>query len=321
MLFLSPPTPYNTSLINRYNIIVPKAYKPSKVTLPVQSGYKSVLSFLVDTFPHVSETEWTTRMTEGKVYWENRAKVTVDAEYQAGRVLYYHREVEQEPTIPFAEVIIEHNEHFLIAYKPHFLPVMPGGVFVNECLQQRLINKTGNQNLQAVHRLDRDTAGLVMFSTNPDTRSEYHQLFAQQNIKKHYQAIAKTQTGENQSNKSWHVKNYLARSSPQFTFQNLDAPPHDKDAQYAESLIHCEVDNRELGLFTLSPITGRTHQLRLHMMSIGFPILNDRFYPSLQPRQPDNFNQPLQLLAYKLSFIDPVSKDACAFTSPVQLEI
>ncbi|MHC9510876.1 pseudouridine synthase [Kangiella sp. M94] len=300
---------------------MPKADKPSKVTLPVRSNYKSVLSFLVDTFPHVSETEWMNRMAEGKVYWENRANVTVDAEYQAGRVLYYHREVEQEPTIPFTEVIIEHNEHFLIAYKPHFLPVMPGGIFVNECLQQRLINKTGNQNLQAVHRLDRDTAGLVMFSTNPDTRNQYHQLFAQQSIEKQYQAIAKTQTEENQSSKSWHIQNYLARSNPQFLFQNLDAPPHDKDAQYAESLIHCEVDNHQLGLFTLSPITGRTHQLRLHMMSIGFPILNDRFYPSLQPRQPDNFKQPLQLVAHKLSFVDPISGQQRAFTSPVQLEI
>ncbi|ACV26434.1 pseudouridine synthase [Kangiella koreensis DSM 16069] len=303
-----------------------KAYKPSRVTLPLQSSCKSVLSFLVDTFPHVSESEWMSRMAEGKVYWENRVKVPVDADYQAGRVLYYHREVEQEPTIPFAEMIIEHNEHFLIAYKPHFLPVMPGGVFVNECLQQRLIDKTGNPNLQAVHRLDRDTAGLVMFSTNPHTRSDYHQLFAQQNIKKHYQAIAKTQAGESLSGKSWHIKNYLARSEPQFIFQNLDTSPddtspHDKDAQYAESLIHCEDDNLQLGLFTLSPITGRTHQLRLHMMSLGFPILNDRFYPSLQPKQADNFSQPLQLLAHKLSFIDPVSKEPRAFTSPVQLEI
>lgn len=260
-------------------------------------------------------------MAEGKVYWENRAKITVDAEYKAGRVVYYHREVEQEPTIPFSEVIIERNEHFLIAYKPHFLPVMPGGIFVNECLQQRLINKTGNQNLQAVHRLDRDTAGLVMFSTNPHTRSEYHQLFAQQNIRKHYQAIAKTQTDENLSNKSWHVQNYLAHSNPPFIFQNLDTPPYDKDAQYAESLIHCDDDNHELGLFTLSPITGRTHQLRLHMMSVGFPILNDRFYPSLQPRQPDNFKQPLQLLASRLSFIDPISGEQYTFTSPVSLEI
>ncbi|HEY9031885.1 MAG TPA: pseudouridine synthase [Kangiella sp.] len=298
-----------------------KADKPSKVTLPVQSGYQSVLSFLIDTFPHVSETEWTSRMTEGKVYWENSEKVTVDTEYDAGRVVYYHREVEQEPTIPFSEVIIEHNEHFLIAHKPHFLPVMPGGVFVNECLQQRLINKTGNHDLQAVHRLDRDTAGLVMFSTNPNTRNQYHQLFAQQKIKKHYQALAKTQAGKCLSDKSWHVKNYLARSNPQFLFQNLDTPPYDKDAQYAESLIQCEDDTHELGLFTLSPITGRTHQLRLHMMSIGFPILNDRFYPSLQPRQADNFKQPLQLLAHKLNFIDPISGQQRAFTSPVSLEI
>ncbi|WP_018624618.1 pseudouridine synthase [Kangiella aquimarina] len=260
-------------------------------------------------------------MAEGKVYWENRARVTVDADYQAGRVLYYHREVGQEAKIPFTEMVIEHNEHFLIAYKPHFLPVMPGGAFVNECLQQRLINKTGNQNLQAVHRLDRDTAGLVLFSTNPQTRSKYHQLFAQRNIKKHYQAIAETQAGECLSGKSWHVNNYLARSEPQFIFQNHETPPNNKYAQYAESLIHCEEDNHKRGLFTLSPITGRTHQLRLHMMSIGFPILNDRFYPSLQPRQADNFNQPLQLLANKLSFVDPLSNEPCIFTSRVQLEI
>ncbi len=260
-------------------------------------------------------------MADDSVYREDGTIIKPDSPYQPG-LIYYHRQVSAEPTIPFSEEIIEHNEHYLIAYKPHFLPVMPTGVFVNECLQQRLIKATGNTELQAVHRLDRDTAGLVLFSTKPDTRHHYHELFGQKKIEKQYQAIAKISEQSSPSvGQKWHIKNYLARSTPKFLFKNLESADETVKAQYAESLIECTQIKSNKALFKLEPITGRTHQLRLHMQHIGYPILNDRFYPELQPKSADNYEKPLQLLAYCLKFTDPVSQQDVTYHAPVTLEV
>ena len=295
----------------------------SKVTLPSDSSFATVLEFLCHRFPHISAQEWKDRVLGQKVYWqvstdEDHTPVDIDSAYQAGATIYYYREVEKEPSVPFKEQIIEHNEHFIIAHKPPFLPVMPGGAFVNECLQERLIQRTGIKELQAVHRLDRDTSGIVMFSTSQGTRRNYHQLFSEQKILKEYQAIAKVPASLSIAGKKWHIKNYLTRGKPKFRFKNTNDP---SQGQYAESLIECIEQNQDHGLFKLTPITGRTHQLRLHMMEIGYPILNDRFYPELQAKEQENFDSPLKLLAATLSFIDPVSQEELTFKSPTQLKI
>lgn len=298
-----------------------KSEKPSKINLPHETTHTTVLEFLIQQFPHVPENEWEQRMDDGSVYREDGSLVRPDSPYQPG-LIYYHRQVGAEPSIPFSEKIIEHNEHYLIAYKPHFLPVMPAGVFVNECLQQRLIETTGNTELQAVHRLDRDTAGLVLFSTCPDTRHHYHELFSQKKIEKQYQAIAQISEQDSLAvGQKWHIKNFLARSTPKFLFKNFENADEGTKAQYAESLIECIQIKNDKALFKLEPITGRTHQLRLHMQHIGYPILNDRFYPELYPKSADNYEEPLKLLAYSLKFIDPVSRHAVAYHSPTMLKI
>lgn len=295
-----------------------KAQRPSFVTLPSNCSHMKVLEFLVHKFPHIPEQVWRDRIETEKVFWRDGGVICIDEPYQACTTLGYYREVSEEPKIPFEEIIITQNEHFLIAYKPHFLPVMPGGFFVNECLQERLIRKTGIKDLQAAHRLDRDTAGLVLFSTNCTTRSKYHQLFAERKITKTYQAVAATDSGEQIKGKKWHIKNYLKRSQPKFLFKNTTAS---NNGQYAESIIECIDTSQTNALFSLSPITGRTHQLRLHMHYIGFPILNDRFYPILQPKQADNLQSPLQLLAKNLTFKDPITQREETFESPTELEI
>ncbi len=300
---------------------------PSKISLPQNNpGISSVLEYLIGKFPDINPEVWQQRVADGKVHWHDGTLITATSPFQPQQRVYYYREVENEPTIPFEEKIIFQDEHILVAYKPHFLAATPGGIYVNECLQNRLRNKTGIDNLQALHRLDRATAGLVLFSVNPDTRYLYHNLFQTQKIHKTYQAIAidmaidRTMICNNDNNrkaltgKKWKVKNRIIKSNPPFLMKVVEGEPN------SHSLIHCIQQSDERALFELHPITGKTHQLRLHMQSIGWPLLNDKYYPTLQPETEDDFSRPLQLLAKKLRFNDPVTERERVFSCDTELQ-
>lgn len=282
--------------------------QPSKLSLPqVNPGVTTVLEYLIIKFPFIDATIWRQRMLDGKVHWHDGSLITVDSAFLPQQRVYYYREVENEPQIPFEETILFQDQDILVAYKPHFLPVTPGGVYVNECLQNRLRRRTGIESLQALHRLDRVTAGLVIFSVNPETSQGYHELFETRQIDKTYQAIAKIDANESLIDQEWQVKNRIVKSKPSFRMQILEGSENSKQAN-SHSIIRCTQQADELALFELKPVTGKTHQLRLHMQSLGWPILNDKYYPELEPQSADNYQAPLQLLAKELEFIDPISQ-------------
>lgn len=292
------------------------ARAPSKLSLPQHNpGVSTVLEFLVLKFPAIAIDVWLQRMADGKVHWHDGSLIDAQTAFAAQQRVYYYREVESEPIIPFLEKIIFQDELILVAYKPHFLPVTPGGQYIEECLQNRLRNKTGNHNLQAVHRIDKGTAGLVLFSTNPDSRQRYHHLFEAHLVNKTYQAVASTANKTPMLNHEWEIKNRLEKSDPRFLMQIVEGEAN------SHSRIRCLRTTSEKALFELNPITGKTHQLRLHMQSLGWPLLNDNYYPELQPSKPDDFSKPLQLLAQKLAFTDPVTKQARRFLSGVELSL
>ena len=285
------------------------ATQPSTFSLPqINPGVDSVLDYLILKFPHIKADTWQQRVADGKVHWSDGTLIKANSPYQTQRRVYYYREVDKEISIPFKESIIFQDEHILLAYKPHFLPVTPGGGYINECLQYRLRLTTGLKSLQALHRLDRATAGLVLFSIKPETRHLYHQLFANRQIDKTYQAIAQVKSNANLLGQQWDIKNRIIRSDPRFlmTITNGEANSH--------SLVRCRAQVNDKALFELNPITGKTHQLRLHMQSIGYPIVGDRYYPVLQEKTADNYQKPLQLLAKKLQFIDPITGSNRVFT-------
>ena len=289
---------------------------PSKLSLPqTNPGITSVLEYLIVKFPDIDPDVWHQRVANGKVHWHDGTLITADSPFQPQQRVYYYREVESEPLIPFAEKILFQDEHILVADKPHFLPVTPGGIYVEECLQNRLRNKTGLQPLQALHRLDRATAGLVLFSVNPDTRHLYHDLFNNQQIHKTYQAIASINSEENLVGKGWEVKNRLVKSEPRFLMKIIEGKEN------SHSVIRCLAQSTDKALFELNPITGKTHQLRLHMQSLGWPLLNDKYYPTLQPKTADDYSRPLQLLAKELRFVDPVTQQSRVFSSATDLNL
>ncbi|WP_017223184.1 pseudouridine synthase [Moritella dasanensis] len=287
-----------------------RATHASHIVLPENVTDKpTVFSFLSNHFKQIDASVWQERIIEGKVHWRDGRLITLDCAFVPRERVYYYREVTVEKKVPFAESVIYEDDNIIVAYKPHFLAVSPSGQFVNECLVNRLRIKTGIETLVTAHRLDRATAGLMLLSKQPEQRSLYHDLFKHGNITKHYHAIARLtpelrqqqQQGELVLPVHWTVKNRIVKGDPSFTMKIVDG----------EANSHSEIDlievKGEFGLFRLSPITGKTHQLRLHMDSLGMPLVNDRLYPTLLDRCDDNFEQPLQLLAQQLAFIDPVT--------------
>ncbi len=253
---------------------------PSKLSLPQSyPGITRVLEYLIIKFPDIRPEIWQQRMTEGKVHWHDGSLITADSLFQPQQRVYYYREVESEPVIPFEEKIVFQDKHILVAYKPHFLSVTPGGIYINECLQNRLRNKTGLENLQALHRLDRATAGLVLFSVNPKTRHLYHHLFESHQIHKTYQAIARVKGEKNLTGASWEIKNRMVKSKPTFLMKVVDGEAN------SHSLIRCTAQSENKALFELNPITGKTHQLRLHMQTIGMPLYTISITPYYNPKQ------------------------------------
>lgn len=288
------------------------ADKPSTITLPAAAAPgATILDFLIRTFPHIPAEQWAARLLEGKVTDERGNTVTAETAFTPSKRIFYYREVQDEPVIPFADRILFQNDEILVADKPHFLPVVPGGRFVNECLLSRLRERTGIADLAPMHRLDRETAGLVLFSVNRNTRGLYHDLFMHGKAEKTYEALAMLERPPTE--RQWTVENRIARGEPRFRMKIVPGIVN------ARSVIHLVEVRGNRGRFRLHPITGKTHQLRLHMSSLGFGILNDRVYPALLPESEDVYERPLRLIARRLAFRDPMTGTTRTFESGCEL--
>ena len=228
--------------------------------------------------------------------------------------VYYFREVPDEKPIPFEEQILHLDEHLLVADKPHFLPVMPAGEYVNETLLARLSKRVGNSNLVPIHRIDRLTAGLVLFSTNPESRGRYQALFRERKIEKRYEAICPALPGLEFPRCE---RLHMVDGEPFFLMKRGDGEPN------SETRIEVLEKHGEHWRYALYPVTGRKHQLRLQMASLGAGICNDPFYPELLERgrrDQDDYTNPLKLLARGLEFRDPLTGEPRCFESRLQLD-
>jgi tRNA pseudouridine32 synthase / 23S rRNA pseudouridine746 synthase len=284
---------------------------PSVVTIGRNTDNLSVFEFLSTRFPKISQTVWRARISSGSVLFENNMPVLIQDIAKPGTKIYYYREVENEAEIPFIEKILFQNEHILVVDKPHFLQVSPAGKFANETLLNRLKKSTGIEDITPVNRLDRDTAGLVLFSINRETRDSYYNLFRERSVYKSYRCISKENPAVKET--GWRIENRLAKGEPWFRMKPTEG--------ISNAVTNIKLDRQENGFcyFTLVPGTGQKHQLRIHMCLIGFPILNDRYYPELQPEDADDFSRPLKLHAEKLRFIDPLSGKSMEFQSKQNL--
>jgi tRNA pseudouridine32 synthase/23S rRNA pseudouridine746 synthase len=239
----------------------------------------------------------------------NGAPLGPDTPHVAGRVVRYRREVPDEPRIPFDEAVLHVDEHLVVADKPHFLPVMPAGRFAREALVARLEPRLGLTGLVPLHRLDRGTAGLVLLSRAPASRARYQALFRERRIRKTYLALAAPFPDF-----VAHVR--LSRLEPGQPFHRMREAPGIPNAE-----THVAVVERgaHAWVYALTPVTGRKHQLRVHMAALGAPIVGDDLYPEFRPRAHDDYSSPLQLVAHRLEFDDPLSGERRSFESRATL--
>ena len=280
---------------------------PSSTVLPLCS-WPTVLAFLAHQFAAISESEWRDRMAQGKVIDAQGQVVTVDRAYQPLLRIYYYRSVLNEPHIPFKEVILFRDEHLIVVDKPHFLPVMPSGGYLQETVLVRLKRQLGLDALVPIHRIDRDTAGLVMFSVQAQSRGAYAALFRQREVLKTYEAIAPWNpalalplTRESRIEEAGHFMLQHEVSGPCNAVTRVDVTEVSPNGAYARYQLH--------------PVTGQRHQLRVHMAALGIPILGDGLYPVLTPEGKIDHDHPLQLLAQSIEFVDPITGQARHFES------
>jgi tRNA pseudouridine32 synthase / 23S rRNA pseudouridine746 synthase len=268
--------------------------------------WTTVLQALCAHFVAIDEQTWRDRFARGRVLDAGGQPLPVDAPYRLGSTVQYFREVANEPLIPYAETIVHVDAHLVVACKPHFLPVVPAGVYVRQTLLSRLVETLDNPHLVPLHRIDRDTAGLVLFSANPASRGAYQALFRERRIAKQYLAVAPALP-------QLHFPHiHRSRLVPGEPFFRMRETPGEANS---ETRIAVEARGHDYWTYRLEPVTGRKHQLRVHMAALGAPLLHDRCYPHLLPQQRDDPGHPLQLLAQRLMFTDPLDGTPRLFQS------
>lgn len=278
---------------------------PSIAWLP-HEAWDSVGAYLAHRFPMVSEHSWRDRMRRGDVVDQQGNPVHYDDAYCGGACLFYYRERRGETIIPFDEIILHQDAQLLVVDKPHFLPVTPGGRHLHETLLVRLKRKTGITSLTPIHRLDRETAGVMLFSVDPSTRSLWQSLFRFRQVSKVYEALAPFRAG---LNFPLQISSRIERDEQFFRVCEVDGEPN------AHTRIELIERRGDQALYRLMPETGKMHQLRVHMNSLGMPIMNDGFYPVALPCKGDDFSSPLKLLARAIAFHDPLSGEYRYFES------
>eukprot|EP01133_Synstelium_polycarpum_P016820 gene16820-20002_t len=246
---------------------------PSYLWLP-DGQWPGMLAFLVARYPQISAAQWRDRMARGEVVDGEGAVLGPDSAYRRGMRIFYYRELERETPIPFQEAILFQDEHLVVVDKPHFLPMTPGGRFVQETLLTRLKKSLDCAELTPIHRLDRETAGVVIFSRQVASRGAYQSLFQRREVRKTYEALAPALA---ERDFPFTYRSRMVEGAQFFLMREEEGEPN------SETVIDVIERRGELNLYRLQPHTGRKHQLRVHLAALGIPIVNDAFYPVALP--------------------------------------
>ncbi len=285
----------------------------SRVSLPI-GPWPTVLDFLLERMPDISRDEWLHRFANDLVLNVDAQPVQATQAYTPHTKLYYYRHIANEPVLPQKASIVFEDEHLLVTDKPHFMPVTPAGRYVQQSLLVQLKHLTSNDELVPLHRIDRETAGLVMFGKRLQDRDAYHALFRDKEMHKVYEAVAAYNPALELPRV--HISR-LQQDELFFRTQEVDGEPN------SETRIRLLKVEGTRALYQLEPVSGKRHQLRVHMMALGLPLEGDQFYPTVLrgPDAEEDFSHPLQLLAKSVAFTDPVTGEAREFHSALRLSL
>jgi tRNA pseudouridine32 synthase / 23S rRNA pseudouridine746 synthase len=225
----------------------------------------------------------------------------------AGTCVYLYRDLPDEVPVPFDIPVLYQDDAIVVVDKPHFLATMPRGRHVAQTALVRLRRKLGLPELSPAHRLDRLTAGVLLFTTRPQFRGIYQTLFARGAVHKTYRARAAVNPDVELPR--------IVRSRIIKRRGHLQAVEEPGESN-AETLVELLSPD---GLYRLTPRTGRTHQLRVHMASLGIAIYGDPLYPKVIDVAFDDFSTPLELLAESIEYDDPLTGSRCRFVSSRRL--
>jgi tRNA pseudouridine32 synthase/23S rRNA pseudouridine746 synthase len=267
------------------------------------------LEHLVERLPRVAPERIEEMLREGRIFGVG-GPLGVDAAYLPGTFVWFHRDLPDEVEVPFDVEVVHRDEHLVVIDKPHFLAAIPRGKHIQQTALVRIRRLLDIHELSPAHRLDRVTAGLMMFVVRPQDRGAYQTMFRDRKIEKTYEAIAPYD----------HTKDFPTTVTSRIVKERgviraQEVPGEPNASTHVQLLEHR--DGR--GRYLVVPKTGRTHQIRIHMARLGIPITNDDFYPTLTEKPLDDFTNPLQLLAKTLEFDDPVTGARRRFTSGLRL--
>ncbi|MEU9733293.1 RluA family pseudouridine synthase [Streptomyces sp. NPDC048002] len=273
---------------------------PVRVRLPGDGPWQTVRGHLVERLAGAGDGVVDRMFDEGLFVGADGRPLAPDAVYVPGMFVWFHRDLAEEVLVPFALDVVHRDEHIVVADKPHFLATTPRGSHVRQTALARLRHELGLPALGAAHRLDRLTAGLVLFVVRPEERGAYQTLFRDRRVHKEYEAVAPHSPSLRLPTT---VRSRIVKERGQLAAREVAGEPNavtrvERTEQRADGLDH----------YRLLPATGQTHQLRVHMNALGVPILGDPLYPVVaDPVPAGDFRRPLQLLARTLEFTDPVT--------------
>ncbi|HET6502486.1 MAG TPA: RluA family pseudouridine synthase [Amycolatopsis sp.] len=282
---------------------------PARMRLPTEGPWATVRDHLVERIPKLPANRLDEMLDEGRIVGLD-GPVTATTPFRGGMLIWFHRDLPEEVPVPFEIGVVHADEHLVVVDKPHFMATIPRGRHVLETALVRLRRDLDLPELSPAHRLDRVTAGLLMFVTRREDRGAYQTLFRDRKVSKVYEAVARHDPALTLPTT---VRSRIVKERGTITAQEVPGEPN------AETRVELIEHACGLGRYRLIPATGRTHQLRVHLSGLGLPILGDRFYPTVTESTLDDFSRPLQLLAKSLEFTDPVTGAHRCFESRLRL--
>ncbi|MFI5777101.1 RluA family pseudouridine synthase [Nocardia sp. NPDC051570] len=283
---------------------------PARLRLPEDGDWATIRDHLVERLPRVPAERIDQMLAEGAIV-DLDGPIAPDAPYAPGGAVWFHRDLPVETEVPFPITIVHRDDDLLVVDKPHFLSTIPRGQHILQTALVRLRRDLDLPDLIPAHRLDRATAGLVLFVITPARRGAYQTLFHKRLVHKEYEAIARY---DPELDLPRTVRSRIIKERNILRAFEIDGEPN------AETRVELLERRGDLARYRLLPHTGRTHQLRLHMNGLGVPILGDDFYPEITDRPVDDYTRPLQLLAAAVEFTDPITREPRIFRTTRTLQ-